>query len=138
MSLIEKVSSKALNKIINNIRSRAETKQTDISDHLETLFVESLDIKSRLIVELGVGDGESTYVLERIANLWGANLVSVDIADCQKVSSFKDRVFIQKDDIAFATEFTNWCKQRNIEPSIDILFIDTSHLYDHTVAEIKS
>jgi len=88
MSLIEKVSSKALKKIINNIRSRAETKQTDISDHLETLFVESLDIKSRLIVELGVGDGESTYVLERIANLWGANLVSVDIADCQKVSSF--------------------------------------------------
>ena len=138
MSLIEKVSSKALKKIINNIRSRAETKQTDISDHLETLFVESLDIKSRLIVELGVGDGESTYVLERIANLWGANLVSVDIADCQKVSSFKDRVFIQKDDIAFATEFTNWCKQRNIEPSIDFLFIDTSHLYDHTVAEIKS
>lgn len=58
MSLIEKVSSKALKKIINNIRSRAETKQTDISDHLETLFVESLDIKSRLIVELGVGDGE--------------------------------------------------------------------------------
>src|SRR5450759_1717559 len=128
MSLIEKVSSKALKKIINNIRSRAETKQTDISDHLETLFVESLDIKSRLIVELGVGDGESTYVLERIANLWGANLGSVDIADCQKVSSFKDRVFIQKDDIAFATEFTNWCKQRNIEPSIAVSY---THLRAH-------
>ena len=138
MNLFEKASSKALKKIINNIRSRAQKKKTDISDHLETLFVESLDIESRLIVELGVGDGESTYALERIANLWGAKLVSVDIEDRREVSTFKDRVFVQKDDIAFAAEFTNWCKQRNIEPLIDILFIDTSHLYDHTVAEIKA
>lgn len=105
MSLIEKINSKTLNKIINNIRSRAETKQTDISNHLETLFAESLAIESRLIVELGVGDGESTYVLERIANLWGAKLVSIDISDCRKVSSFKDRIFVQKDDISFAAEF---------------------------------
>lgn len=138
MKLFEKVSSKALKKIINNVRGRTQKKKTDISDHLETLFVESLNIESRLIVELGVGDGESTYVLERIANLWGAKLVSVDIEDRREVSSFKDRTFVQKDDIAFAAEFTNWCKQRNIEPLIDILFIDTSHLYDHTVAEINS
>jgi cephalosporin hydroxylase len=138
MKLFEKVSSKALKKIINNVRGRTQKKKTDISDHLETLFVESLNIESRLIVELGVGDGESTYVLERIANLWGAKLVSVDIEDRREVSSFKDRTFVQKDDIAFAAEFTNWCKQRNIEPLIDILFIDTSHLYDHTVAEIRA
>lgn len=138
MSLIEKFSSKALKKILQDTRNRAEKKKTDISDHLETLFVECLDMGPKLIVELGVGDGESTFVLERVANLWGAKLVSVDIVDCQKVSIFKDRIFIKKDDIAFAAEFSGWCRQRNIVPEIDILFIDTSHLYDHTVAEIKS
>jgi cephalosporin hydroxylase len=138
MSLIEKVNSKVLKKSINNIRCRTEKKKTDISDHLDTLFVESLDIESRLIVELGVGDGESTYVLERVANLWGAKLVSVDIEDREDVSRFKGRIFIRKDDITFATEFPSWCRQRNIEPLIDILFIDTSHLYDHTTAEISA
>jgi cephalosporin hydroxylase len=138
MSLVEKISTKALKKIVGHIRKHAEIKKTDISDHLETLFVECLNIESKLIVELGVGDGESTYVLERVANLWGAKPVSVDIEDRHEVSNFKDRIFIQKDDIAFAAEFTEWCRQKNIEPLIDILFIDTSHLYDHTVTEIKA
>ena len=138
MGLIETLSSKSLKKIINDTRKRSEKKKTDISDHLETLFVECLNIESQLIVELGVGDGESTFVLERVANLWGAKLVSVDIEDCQKVSSFKDRFFIKQDDITFAAEFTEWCKRHSIEPVIDILFIDTSHLYEHTVNEIKS
>jgi cephalosporin hydroxylase len=138
MSLIDKVSGKVLKKILKDIRNRSESKKTDISDHLETLFVECLNIEPKLIVELGVGDGESTFVLERVANLWGARLVSVDIADCQKVSTFKDRFFIKEDDITFAAGFPEWCCKRNIIPVIDILFIDTSHLYDHTVAEIKA
>lgn len=138
MNLIEKVNSKVLKKILKDTRNRAETKKTDISDHLETLFIECLNIESKLIIELGVGDGESTFILERVANLWGAKLVSVDIVDCQKVSKFKERIFIKQDDIAFAAEFPQWCQQRNIIPVVDILFIDTSHLYDHTVAEIKA
>jgi hypothetical protein len=32
-----------------------------------------------------VGDGESTFVLESVAKLWNAKLVSVDIADCKKI-----------------------------------------------------
>jgi len=138
MDLTGRINGKALKKIIKDIRARAATKKTDISDHLETLFVECLNIESNLIVELGVGDGESTFVLERAANLWGAKLVSVDIEDCQKVSKFKDRIFIRQDDISFAAEFPDWCRTRGINPVIDILFIDTSHLYDHTVAEIQS
>ncbi len=138
MSLFEKISSKALKNILTEIRNRAEKKKTDISDHLETLFMECLNVDAKLIVELGVGDGESTFVLERVTNLWGAKLVSVDIEDCKKVSKFKDRIFIKKDDIAFAAEFPQWCRERNIIPVIDLLFIDTSHLYDHTVAEIKA
>ncbi len=138
MGLKEKISGKALKKYLGDIQNRAMVRKTDISDHLAMLFTESLNIESKLIVELGVGDGESTFVLERVANLWGAKLVSVDIDDRAEVSSFKDRIFVQSDDISFAAEFSDWCRRRGFEPAIDILFIDTSHLYDHTVAEIRS
>jgi cephalosporin hydroxylase len=138
MGLKEKISGKALKRYLGDIQNRAMVRKTDISDHLAMLFTESLNIESKLIVELGVGDGESTFVLERVANLWGAKLVSVDIDDRAEVSSFKDRIFVQSDDISFAAEFPDWCRRRGFDPAIDILFIDTSHLYDHTVAEIRS
>jgi cephalosporin hydroxylase len=127
----------ALSKTLEAIRKRSKN-QTDICDHLETIFLECLNMQPKLIVELGVGDGESTFVLERVAKLWDADLISVDIADCKKVSSYHRRLFVHQDDITFAREYEQYCEVNNIAPPIDILFIDTSHLYDHTVQEIKS
>lgn len=111
--------------------------RTGINDHLVTLFSESLSIEPRLIVELGVRRGESTFVLERVARLCGSTLISVDIDDCSGVSSFEDWIFVQKDDIEFAKGFAKWCENRQIQPHIDVLFIDTNHLFEHTVQEIK-
>lgn len=113
-------------------------KKTDINDHLISLFIESLSVDTKLVVELGVRKGESTFVLERIAKLKNSKLISVDIEDCSYVSSYKNRIFIKRDDLEFAKEFEKWCRTNNIEPIIDILFIDTSHVYDHTVREIES
>ncbi|MGB7844944.1 MAG: class I SAM-dependent methyltransferase [Candidatus Acidiferrum sp.] len=111
--------------------------RTDISDHLVTLFLESMAIRPRLIVELGVRTGESTFVFERVAGLCGSNLVSVDIHDCLAISSYGNWLFEKDDDIEFAKRFESWCGQHNIKPDIDVLFIDTSHLFEHTVAEIE-
>jgi len=127
----------ALARSLSAIQKRAK-RRTDICDHLETIFFECLGIQARLIVELGSGDGESTFVLERIAKLWKAKLVSVDIEDRKEVSFYKDRIFVLEDDITFAGKFGNWCGEHHIEPKIDILFIDTSHLFDHTVQEIHA
>jgi hypothetical protein len=113
-------------------------KRTVINEHLVTLFIESLIINPNVIVELGVGKGHSNFVLERVARLCNSHLVSVDIDDCSKVSSYEKWVFIQKDDIYFAKEFESWCQERNITPKIDVLFIDTSHIYEHTLQEINS
>lgn len=110
---------------------------TDISDHLPTLFVESLSLGNGLIVELGIRGGESTFVLERVAKLTRSQLISVDIADCSNVSSAPDWIFVQQDDIAFGQQFKAWCEGRGIEPTIHTLFIDTSHEYEHTLREIK-
>jgi len=110
---------------------------TDISDHLVSLFTEAVAARPKLIVELGVRGGESTFVLERAAALFDAHIVSVDIEDCQKVSAYPRWTFVKQDDIAFARRFEAFCREKGFFPTIDLLFIDTSHLYNHTVQEIK-
>ena len=71
---------------LHEILSRARIR-TDISDHLPDLFTESLAVQPRLIVELGVRDGESTFVFERVAKLCNARIVSVDIEPTSRVSA---------------------------------------------------
>jgi len=122
-----------LQEILEHARAR-----TDISDHLPTLFAEARLVQPRLIVELGVRGGESTFVLERVARLCDAHLVSVDIAECLRRSPWDKWVFVKRDDIAFAAEFPGWCAARQMPAAIDFLFIDTSHLFDHTLREIQA
>ncbi len=121
---------------LDEIRQRA-LKRSGISDHLEVIFIESLIFNPDLIVELGVRGGESTFVFERVARLCDAKLISVDINDCSKASSYENWTFVKSDDVEFARAFPRWCEDRGIDPSIDILFIDTSHLFEHTLSEIE-
>jgi cephalosporin hydroxylase len=120
---------------LREIAERAR-ERSDISDHLVPLFVAAMTARPRLIVELGVRGGASTFVLERVARLSGAALVSVDIDDCSRASAWKQWLFVQSDDIPFAQAFPGWCADRGLRPRIDFLFVDTSHLFEHTVAEI--
>ncbi len=112
-------------------------KRTDINDHLLTIYRESIQINPDLIVELGVRGGESTFVLERVAKKCNSILVSVDIEDCSGISNYDRWFFVKNDDIEFAKGFKKWCQRKSIKPEIDILFIDTSHLFHHTKEEIK-
>ncbi len=111
--------------------------RTDISDHLPTLFGAALSVNPKLIVELGVRTGESTRVLARVARLCDARLVSVDIDDCSKACDWPGWLFVQGDDVEFAKTFPAWADKKGLPAVVDFLFIDTSHLYDHTVAEIR-
>jgi hypothetical protein len=121
---------------LNDIK-RFSLKPSAINEHLETLFVESLALKPRLIVELGVARGQSAGVFAKVAQLCGARLVSVDLTDCSKALNWQEWLFVQQDDLEFAKEFEGFCRERQIEPSIDVLFIDTSHYFDHTLEEIR-
>lgn len=121
---------------LDDIKRRALVR-TDISDHLVTLFAESLSVIPRTIVELGVREGESTFVMERVARIFGANLVGVDIDDCEFSNTYDKRFFVRSDDIEFARRFDAWCTENGVSPRIDVLVIDTSHLYEHTAQEIE-
>jgi len=106
----------------------------DIRSHLERLYDTVLRWGPRLIVELGIRGGVSSFALERGARLVGARMVCVDINDCSGVLGYAD--FVQSDDVDFAAVFGDWCQDHDITPSVDLLMIDTSHTYDHTMREM--
>jgi cephalosporin hydroxylase len=124
--------SEDLRSILEHCRER-----TDISDHLVTLYSAALSVTPKLMVELGVRTGESTNVLARVARTCGSRLVSADIDDCSRVCNLPGWLFVQTDDIEFAKRFPQWGRERGLPGEIDFLFIDTSHIYEHTVAEIR-
>lgn len=114
--------------------------QSDISDHLSTLFFHVMEAQPRLIVELGTRGGESTRVLLAVARLAHSRVLSVDIEDCRSLD-LEQGVrwdFVQSDDITFAAEFPRWCSQHEITPKANVLFIDTSHRYEHTKSELAA
>ena len=111
---------------------------SDIDEHLELMFSETLLLRPKLIVELGVRSGTSTFVFERAARLVEASMVSVDLCDCSALSAYDRWQFIQSDDVALAAEFPEHCNRHGLNPTVDLLFIDTSHYYQHTVEEIAS
>lgn len=119
------------------VQKKANT-HSDINDHLPTIFLEALYKEPETIVELGTRGGESTYVFEQVAKLCDTDIISVDIQDSSTVTDMENWHFVQSDDISFAGEFERWCDTKNIHSNIDLLFIDTSHEYEHTVQEIKS
>lgn len=117
---------------------RRSREPTDISDHLERLFVEAMQVSPDTIVECGVRGGESTFVFEHVARLTDADVVSVDIEKTSHTTDYDNWRFVQSDDIDFAAEFEGWCDENGIDAAIDVLFVDTSHRYEHTVAEIDA
>jgi cephalosporin hydroxylase len=127
----------SISKELSEIREHACT-PSDIDEHLEWMFTEALLLQPRLIVELGVRDGQSTFVFERVANLCAASIVSVDIDDCSRISSHPRWHFVRGDDVEVSYCFGEFCRARNLPPSVDLLFVDTSHYFEHTLKEIRA
>lgn len=116
---------------------------TAITDHLPLLYFEAVSHRPRLIVELGTRGGDSTRALLAAAELADAQVLSIDINDCSGAdipAPLRERwTFIRADDVAFAREqFEKWCADRGLEPAAEVIFCDTSHLYEHTKDEIAS
>ena len=119
------------------------TVPSDIRDHTSTIFYEAISSRPRLIIELGTRGGISTRTLLAAAETTDAQVLSIDIGDCSDID-LPDRLrerwtFVRADDVAFAGEpFTSFCATRALRPSAEVIFVDTSHLFEHTCAEIRS
>lgn len=122
----------------NEIASYVASHRNDISDHLETIYTAVMELTPppKQIVELGVCGGESTYVFNCINKEFGSKITSVDIIDVnQHHGGYRcdtNGTFVCSDDIPYAEQY-----RQTHGADIDVLFIDTSHEYEHTVQEIK-
>ena len=110
----------------NFIELYANQKNTDISSHLPEIYKEVYKMQPKTIVELGVRGGESSFVFSCINEELGSHVYGIDIDLCD-YRDIRNGHFIQGDDCQVAKTF---------HQKIDVLMIDTSHLFDHTLLEI--
>lgn len=103
--------------------------QVDMAPHYRTLTKYAAEVTT--IVEFGVRGGVSTWALLNglppNGHLW-----SVDIVDCivpPRVSGDHRWTFIVGDDMDRTV-------QAKLPKQADLVFLDTSHEYDHTVKEL--
>jgi predicted O-methyltransferase YrrM len=111
-----------------NLQSRAD-EQVDMAPHYRTLTRYAAAATS--IVEFGVRGGVSTWAL-LVGLPPNGYLWSVDIVDCivaPRVSGDHRWTFIVGDDMDRAV-------QAKLPTHADLVFLDTSHEYDHTVKEL--
>lgn len=102
---------------------------SDIYLHLPRMVTLVDALNAQHVIELGTRTGVSTiawlYALEQT----GGRLTSIDIDERPDIGEWDHWTFIQGDDLDPAVIST-------LDPA-DIVFIDTSHLYEHTRAELN-
>lgn len=110
-------------------------RDTDISKHLQFLYILPFAINAKVIVELGCG--QSTYALLAVANELKADHYAIDLTEQARFRGYEEGRELLKDqprhhlmlgddlDIALA-----WDK------TIDFLFIDTNHILEWTRKEL--
>lgn len=121
---------------------RFATASSDIHDHLGTIFYEAVSAQPRLIVELGTRGGVSTRALLAAAEVTGAHVVSVDRESCGSMDlspRFRSRwTFVEADDLSFSQlPFEALCVARGLPSQAEVILVDTSHVYEHTRAELE-
>jgi predicted O-methyltransferase YrrM len=104
----------------------------DSSQHLLTLFSLALSSKSKVILELGMRNGDTTLPLLIAAKENGGIVHSVDINDSTFIcpNEFKDIWFFHKMD---AIEFL---KQWDKDKTLDLVLVDDWHAYEHVKQEL--
>lgn len=113
-----------------------ERGSADISNHLMTLCLLVREFGLKNIVELGTRDGNSTLALLEAGRGIDAHVTSVDVEPClaakrrvQGAGLLDYWTFVQADDMQL--------QPPQIPVTIDLLFVDTSHLYAPTLAELN-
>ena len=119
--------------MLTNIQSfiaRAQNPVADSDGHLLILYALAVASRARVILELGVKDGNSTLPLLTAAHQNGGHLTSVD-----KI----DPVFTPPEGLAIRWSFVkqdalDFLKSRN--ERYDLVFVDDWHAYSHVKAEL--
>jgi predicted O-methyltransferase YrrM len=114
----------------------ADVSADDISHHLPILSMLITEFNLKQIVELGTRNGNSTLVLLEAAKRIGGRVMSVDVEPCLEArrrvmeAGLNDSWrFLEGDDLELGPS--------DIPPEINLLFIDTNHIYIQTISELR-
>lgn len=110
---------------------------SDISAHLPALYWETVRSRPQVLVELGVRGGRSTEIFIEAGKRTATTIISVDMDTSSFSTDYPKWHFFQSRSQDLALRFEEVCRELRLEPSIDLLFLDTSHLYAQTVEELK-
>jgi predicted O-methyltransferase YrrM len=116
---------------VNDIYWQRATTPSDIVEHLEYIYDTVVNSHAQVVVELGVRSGNSTAALLAAVEHTGGHLYSIDISIPEWPLEFyhsKHSTLIIADDLTVAGQMPD---------EIDVLFIDTSHHYGQTLAELR-
>lgn len=133
------------------LRAYAQRTKIPMSNHVPTLYMVAMENNCKTIVELGVGEGylgQSTFAFLFAARELGGHLVSIDIGPCdftvqevKRIGLARYWTFLLGDDLhdqfADVLDPKRGAITWKAPDSIDLLFIDTSHTYAQTLAELK-
>jgi cephalosporin hydroxylase len=101
---------------------------SDIVGHLQFLHETVIERDAQVVVELGIRSGNSTAALLAAVEPTGGHLWSVDIDTPVLPFDSEAWTVIVGDDLAVADQ---------LPETIDVLFIDTSHTFVQTLAELR-
>lgn len=107
------------------------TNGSDIHAHMQRLHDEA-SIPGVQVIELGVRSGNSTAAFLTAAEEHDGHVWSVDIAPPHTPTEWRHTgrwTVIVNDDLVIVDELPN---------QVDVVFIDTSHTYDQTLAELHA
>jgi predicted O-methyltransferase YrrM len=115
--------------------------KSDISEHLNLLYLYLCSAKPLEILELGTRGGESTKVLEKYCSEMKIVGRSIDLDPepywLAKSHSWKHFV---GDDISIGKSLNStgkWPDNKNFS-GLDFILVDTSHEYSHTLLELET
>ena len=110
-------------------------RSTDIKEHILTLYDLVVRIEAKVVVELGAG--QSTYALLAAVNQTGGQLYSIDLLPKAHLRGFPEgEGILEKEDRYNFVQGNDMEIIQKWDSPIDFLFIDTSHVYKHTLSEL--
>lgn len=107
---------------------------SDIQEYMP--FLHEMALKHPRILELGTRSGNSTIAFLAAVEKNGGHLTSVDISP-QPMGPHPQWTFIQGDDMSQEVWDKLPFSSKLVFDGFDLVFIDTSHYYEHTLQECR-
>ncbi len=110
---------------------------TEISSLIPMLFFHSYVENPKLLMEAGVCFGYSTQAFVKASDLCGTELIGIDFSQgaASSYDCVQNGIFVCMDDTLFPSYFN---KSQFKNRLLDVVFIDTSHEYQHTLKELDA